>query len=69
MRNCIFGNKAREDRVSCLAAQFSDSWSRRAPAGRSDMSKKSFDDCGQGLGRREVGNKPLAIIDKTLADR
>jgi hypothetical protein len=33
------------------------------------MSKKSFDDCGQGLGRREVGNKPLAIIDKTLADR
>ena len=33
------------------------------------MSKKSFDDCGQGLGRWEVGNKPLAIIDKTLADR
>jgi hypothetical protein len=31
------------------------------------MSKKGFDDRGQGLGRREVGNKPLAIIDKTLA--
>jgi hypothetical protein len=29
--------------------------------------KKSFDDCGQGFGRRDVGNKPLAIIDKTLA--
>jgi hypothetical protein len=67
MRNCIFGNKAREDRVSCLAAQLS--WSRLAPAERCDMSKKSFDDCGQGLGRREVGNKPLAIIDKTPADR
>ena len=31
------------------------------------MSKKGFDDRGQGLGRREVGNKPLAIIDNTLA--
>jgi len=67
-RNCIFGNKAREDRVSCLAEQFSASWSRLAPAGRCDMSKKGFDDRGQGLGRREAGNKPLAIIDKTLAD-
>jgi hypothetical protein len=26
------------------------------------MSKKGFDDRGQGLGRREVGNKPIAII-------
>jgi len=32
-----------------------------------DMSKKGFDDRGQGLGRREAGNKPLASIDKTLA--
>jgi hypothetical protein len=32
------------------------------------MSKKGFDDHGQGLGRREVGNKPLAIVVKTLAD-
>jgi hypothetical protein len=31
------------------------------------MSKTGFDDRGQGLGRREVGNKPFAIIDKTLA--
>jgi hypothetical protein len=31
------------------------------------VSKKGFDDRGQGLGRQEVGNKPLAIIDKTLA--
>src|SRR6202043_4189180 len=46
-------NKAREDRVSCLAAQFGASWSRSAPAGRCDMSKKGFDDRGQGLGRRE----------------
>jgi hypothetical protein len=30
------------------------------------MSKKGFDDRGHGLGRREVGNKPLAIIDKML---
>jgi hypothetical protein len=65
----FFGNKAREDRVSCLAAQFGASWSRSrlAPAGRCDMSRKGFDDRGQGFGRREVGNKPLAIIDKTLA--
>jgi hypothetical protein len=32
------------------------------------MSKKGFDDRGQGLGRPEAGSKPLAIIDKTLAD-
>jgi hypothetical protein len=31
------------------------------------MSKNGFGDHGQGLGRREVGNKPLAIVDKTLA--
>ena len=32
------------------------------------MAKKGFEDREQGLGRREAGSKPLAIIDKTLAD-
>src|SRR5207247_7733417 len=50
-RNCIlFGNKARNGRVSCLAAPSGAVW----PTGRCDMAKKGFEDRGQGLGRREV---------------
>jgi plastocyanin len=48
----IFGNKARGSRVSYLAAQFGAVSSGLAPQGRFEMTKKGFEDRGQGLGRR-----------------
>ena len=41
-RDCIFGNKAREDRVSCVAPQFGARWSRLAPAGNVTCPKKAL---------------------------
>jgi hypothetical protein len=58
----LFGNKARGDRVSCLAAQLGANWCRSAPHGEISHGKNGPDDHGQ-----DWAAVPLAIVDKTLA--